>query len=76
MPAPHRVALVYGLRLAPRDAVKSLQHGTAILKDGRTREVTLHLLDGTREQVREQLLRSIDAFFELFAEEEGEVEPP
>lgn len=59
------LSLVYGMRLVPYDSLKSTQNGKAILKTGETKEVALHLVEGSVENMKKQLLRSIDAFFEL-----------
>ena len=64
-----RWSLVYGLRLVPSGSLKSLRAGEAILKDGSSSEVTLHVLEGSQDEVRAQLARSLDAFFELLGEQ-------
>jgi hypothetical protein len=33
--------------------------------DGESLTLTIHLITGTREEIRDQLMQSIDAFFEL-----------
>ncbi|MFO0984631.1 MAG: allantoinase [Planctomycetota bacterium] len=63
-----RFALVYGLRLVPAERLKSTQSGTVVLKDGSAKGVTLHVIEGDREQIRARLDGSIDAFFEVFDE--------
>jgi hypothetical protein len=40
------------------------------LNNGSTGRVTMHLIEGTRAQIRRQLMQSIDAFFELLGDEE------
>jgi hypothetical protein len=40
------------------------------LNDGTTGRVTMHLIEGTRAQIRRQLMHSIDAFFELLGEQD------
>jgi len=60
-----RLTLVYGLRLIGQEEIAAVEHGQVLTENGQTRQVTLHTLDGTREQIRRQLLESIDAFFEL-----------
>ena len=69
MPAAGRLTLVYGLRLLPEGNLKSLHAGEAILRDGSAREVTLHVIEGSKEEIRSQLTRSLDAFFELLGDE-------
>jgi hypothetical protein len=39
------------------------------LADGTAGRVTMHLIEGTRAQIKRQLLQSIEAFFELLDEE-------
>jgi hypothetical protein len=60
-----KMALIYGLRLIDRGEVAAVEHGQVLLEDGTTRQVTLHSLEGTRDEIRNQLLQSIDAFFEI-----------
>jgi hypothetical protein len=62
------LALVYGLRLLPADEIKTIGEGSVNLKNGNQAGVTLHLLEGTREQIEAQLRQSIDAFFDFFPE--------
>ncbi len=61
--------LIYGMRLyhGPATDLSEVQPmTTTIEEDGREVRVTAHVIEGTsREQIRQQLLRSIDAFFEL-----------
>jgi hypothetical protein len=38
--------------------------------DGNSGRVTMHFIEGTRAQIRRQLMQSIDAFFELLEEDE------
>jgi len=35
------------------------------LKNGREEHVTLHLLEGSKEEIEAQLKQSIDAFFDI-----------
>lgn len=64
-----RLALVYGLRLLPSDDVDSLGEAEVTLKNGRQARVTMHLIEGASEQdIRKQLLQSLDAFFEFYPE--------
>jgi len=39
------------------------------MSDGSRSRVTMHFIEGTRTQVRRQLMRSVDAFFELIEEQ-------
>jgi hypothetical protein len=62
------LALVYGLRLLPAEEVAGLGEAPVELKNGNSARVTMHLLEGTREQIEAQLRQSIDAFFDFFPE--------
>lgn len=68
--ASPRRALVYGLRLFDSDDVGAVDDAKVRLKDGSSARVTMHLIEGTRSQIRRQLMRSLDAFFELLGGEE------
>ncbi|MBB6146367.1 hypothetical protein HNQ77_004339 [Silvibacterium bohemicum] len=62
------LALVYGLRLLPAEEVAGVGEAPVELKNGNNARVTMHLLEGTREQIEAQLRQSIDAFFDFFPE--------
>ena len=57
--------LVYGMRLLPADEVASVQAAPILLKNGNEAQVTMHLLEGSREQIESQLRLSLDAFFDM-----------
>jgi hypothetical protein len=63
-----KLALVYGMRLLPAEELGELGDATITLKDGRTTRVTMHLIDGTKEQIEETLRQSMEAFFEIYPE--------
>jgi len=63
-----KLALVYGMRLLPADEIESVQDGEVLLKDGKTAGVTLHLIEGGEHEIRNQLMQSLDAFFEFYPE--------
>ena len=63
-----KLALVYGMRLLPADELGELGDATITLKDGRTTRVTMHLIDGSKEQIEETLRQSMEAFFEMYPE--------
>ena len=69
-------ALIYGLRLYPAGEVTRVSAGETILRDGTSSQVPLHLLEGTREQIRAQLLASIDAFFDIYSADAVELTTP
>ncbi|WP_446745582.1 allantoinase [Silvibacterium acidisoli] len=62
------LALVYGLRLLPADEIAGAGEALVELKNGNQARVTMHLLEGSREQIEAQLKQSIDAFFDFFPE--------
>ena len=64
-----KLALVYGMRLLPVDELESVENTTVKLRNGNTAPVTLHLIEGeTEEDIRRQLLQSLDAFFDFYPE--------
>jgi ribosomal 50S subunit-associated protein YjgA (DUF615 family) len=62
------LVLVYGMRLLPADEVAAVQAAPVKLKNGNEAQVTMHILEGSREQIEAQLRHSIDAFFEFYPE--------
>jgi len=58
-------AIVYGIRLFNADELEEVPEAYVMMKDGSTNTVTLHLIEGTVEECKTQLLQSLDAFFEL-----------
>jgi hypothetical protein len=63
-----KLALVYGMRLLPAEELGEVGDATITLKDGRTTRVTMHLIDGSKEQIEETLRQSMEAFFEIYPE--------
>jgi hypothetical protein len=63
-----KLALVYGMRLFPAEELDERGEATITLKDGRTSRVTMHLIEGSREQIEETLRQSVEAFFEMYPE--------
>lgn len=45
------LTLVYGLRLLPADEIEQVGEAPIQLKNGNTARVTMHYLEGTREQI-------------------------
>ena len=60
------LALVYGMRLLPVDELSELKDATVKLKSGREVRVTMHMLEGSKEEIVKQLNQSVEAFFDLF----------
>lgn len=64
-----KLALVYGLRLLPADELDSYEDGAVRLKNGKDASVTMHIIEGGNElEIRNQLMQSLDAFFEFYPE--------
>ena len=57
--------LVYGLRLFDQGEITDVMPAQVVRTDETMSSVTMHMMEGTKDQIREQLLRSLDAFFEL-----------
>ena len=64
-----RSALIYGLRIFAEENVAAVEDARVSLTDGTSGRVTMHLIEGTRAEIRRQLMQSIEAFFELLDEE-------
>ncbi len=67
--AGRKATLVYGMRLYGGQEVRAVEDATARLADGNASRITMHVIEGTRAQIRSQLMRSVDAFFELLGQE-------
>jgi hypothetical protein len=63
-----KLALVYGMRLFPAEDVGEVNEAVITLKDGRESRVTMHLIEGSKEQIEQTLQQSIEAFFDLYPE--------
>lgn len=63
-----KLALVYGMRLFPADELEEVNAATVKLKNGRTARVTMHLIEGSQEEIQKILRQSADAFFDMFPE--------
>ena len=63
-----KLTLVYGMRLLPADEIEEVGAASVKLKNGREAGVTLHIVEGSKEDIEKQLRQSIDAFFDLYPE--------
>jgi hypothetical protein len=63
-----QLALVYGMRLFPADDLAEVGEATVVLKGGHASRVTMHLIEGNREQIEATLRQSVAAFFEMYSE--------
>ena len=62
------LTLVYGMRLLPAEEVESVGEATLQLKNGREARVTMHVLEGSKEEIEKQLRTSVEAFFDFYPE--------
>lgn len=60
--------LVYGMRLLPSDEITEIGDAVIKLKNGREGRVTMHVLEGSKDDIEQQLRQSIDAFFSFYPE--------
>ena len=63
-----KLALVYGMRLEPEEDLGQVQDATITLKNGRTARVTMHLIEGSKEEIESTFHQSIEAFFDMYPE--------
>jgi hypothetical protein len=68
--AAQRNTLVYGMRIFTPGEVLAVEDALVRQTNGNSGRVTMHFIEGTRAQIRKQLLESIDAFFELLDEDQ------
>ena len=50
-----KLTLVYGMRLLPSDEIAEVGEGTVKLKNGNEARVTLHIVEGSKEDIEKQL---------------------
>lgn len=62
------LTLVYGLRLLPAEELAEVGDATIKLKNGRDAHVTMHVLEGSKEDIEKQLRTSLEAFFDFYPE--------
>jgi hypothetical protein len=62
------LTLVYGMRLLPAEDIVEVGDAPVTLRNGNTARVTMHILEGSKEQIEAQLKQSLDAFFDLYPE--------
>lgn len=62
------LTLVYGMRLLPAEDVLEVGEAPVKLSNGNEAHVTMHVLEGSREEIEAQLRHSIDAFFDFYPE--------
>lgn len=62
------LTLVYGMRLLPSEDVVQVGQAPVKLKNGHEAQVTMHVLEGSKEDIEKQLRTSLEAFFDLYPE--------
>ncbi len=62
------LTLIYGLRLLPEGEVTEIKDATLKLANGHEAHVTMHVMEGSREEIERQLKQSLDAFFSFYPE--------
>ena len=62
------LTLVYGMRLLPSEDVIEVGQAPVKLANGREAHVTMHVLEGSKEEIEKQLRTSLEAFFDLYPE--------
>ena len=62
------LTLIYGLRLLPEGEVTGIEDATLKLANGHVAHVTMHSIEGSRQEIEAQLRRSLDAFFDFYPE--------
>lgn len=62
------LTLVYGMRLLPADEIVEVGEAPVQLKNGKQAHVTMHVLEGSKEQIEGQLRQSLEAFFDIYPE--------
>ena len=63
-----KLTLVYGMRLLPAEDIEEVGSAVVRLKNGREAGVTMHIVEGSKEDIEKQLRTSINAFFDLYPE--------
>ncbi len=63
-----KLALVYGMRLFPADELAEVKEAEVTLKNGRAGRVTMHLIEGSKDEIERTLRQSLEAFFEMYPE--------
>jgi len=62
------LTLIYGLRLLPSEEVAEVQDAVLKLKNGNEARVTMHVLEGGKDEIEKQLRTSLEAFFDFYPE--------
>ena len=66
---PGRYTLSYGMRLDKGTGSElNHPHVPILLPNGSEGSITLHVMNGTSDQIKARLLESVDAFFEIYTD--------
>jgi hypothetical protein len=63
-----KLALIYGMRLLPLDDLGEVKEATVLLKNGKSARITMHLIEGSKEEIEATFHQSMEAFFEMYPE--------
>ena len=63
-----KLALIYGMRLLPLDDLGEVKEATVLLKNGKSARITMHLIEGSKEEIEATFHQSIEAFFDMYPE--------
>ena len=63
-----KLALIYGMRLLPEEDLGEVKDASVVLKNGRTTRVTMHLIEGSKEEIQATFQQSVEAFFDIYPE--------
>ena len=63
-----KLALIYGMRLLPLDDLGEVKEATVLLKNGKSARITMHLIEGSKEEIEATFHQSIEAFCEMYPE--------
>jgi hypothetical protein len=63
-----KLALIYGMRLLPLDDLGEVREATVVLKNGKSARITMHLIEGSKEEIESTFHQSVEAFFEMYPE--------
>ena len=63
-----KLCLVYGMRLLPSEDIEEIDDAPIKMKHGRAARVTMHILEGSKEDIEKQLRTSLEAFFDFYPE--------
>lgn len=62
------LVLVYGMRLLPAEDIDQIGDAVIKLKNGREARVTMHVLEGSKEDIEKQFRTSTESFFDMYPE--------